>query len=66
MWFIAYSHHKGIIIWVELESCCNLKLAQQQQQQHLYELWTLKCPRAFFALYENQNEDPLIHGGGKN
>jgi hypothetical protein len=26
MWFIAYSHHKGIIIWVEL--------AQQQQQQH--------------------------------
>jgi hypothetical protein len=65
MWFIAYSHHKGIIIWMELESC-TLELAQQQQQEQWYmncELSSVTVVLEHSALHESPNEDPLIQGG---
>jgi hypothetical protein len=44
---------------------CTLELAQQQQQQQWYELWTLKCnsrPRAFCTTWEPK-WGPIDSGG---
>ncbi len=59
--FIAYSHHKGVIIWVELASCCNLKNWPNNNNNNC-ELSSVT------VVLEHQNEDPLImgvRGGGK-